>query len=306
MDRPMDRPMGERPKTWHYGLIARWWAEFNTATPEELAYYRDAIETYGQPALDLACGAGRLLLPLATEGLDVEGVDLSPDMLAQAAGLARTKGLSPNLHASALHELDLPRRYRTIYCCDSFGLGGQRAFDERAMARVYEHLEPGGAFVFNHYLPYDDVDKDRWAAWLPEHRRRSPAPWPESGDRRTFADGDEVELIGRGLEFDPLIQRYTREMRAVLRRNGEVIAIEENVLQENVYFTQELILMLRAAGFVDIRVEGLYNGRPVSADDTTVVFVARRAAEEGMRRQDERFASQWGMIGANAPDRETA
>ena len=45
--------MDERPKTWHYGLIARWWAEFNTASPGELAYYRSAIETYGQPALDL-------------------------------------------------------------------------------------------------------------------------------------------------------------------------------------------------------------------------------------------------------------
>ena len=271
--------MDERPRTWHYGLVARWWAEFNTATPEELAYYRSAIETYGQPALDLACGAGRLLIPLAAEGLDVDGVDLSPDMLAQAATLARSRSLSLALRASALHEMDLPRRYKTIYCCDSFGLGGQRDHDALAMSRVFDHLEPGGAFVFNHYLPYDEVDKDRWAEWLPEHRPKGPRDWPESGDRRTFADGDEIELLGRRLEFDPLLQRYTREMRAVLRRDGEVIAIEENVLQENVYFAQELILMLRAAGFLDIRVEGLYNGRPASADDSTVVFVARRPIE---------------------------
>lgn len=275
----MNGLMDERPKTWHYGLIARWWAEFNTATPKELAYFRSAIETYGEPALDLACGAGRLLIPLAAEGLDVDGVDLSPDMLAQAATLALSNGLRPGLHASALHEMDLPRRYRTIYCCDSFGLGGQRAHDELAISRVYEHLEPGGTFVFNHYLPYDEVDKDRWADWLPEHRPRGPNEWRESGDRRTLADGDELELIGRQLDFDPLLQRYTREMRAVLWRDGEVVAIEENVLQENLYFVQELILMLRLAGFVNIRVEGLYNGTPASADDSTVVFVAWRPSE---------------------------
>lgn len=268
--------MDGQPRTWHYGLIARWWAEFNTASPEELAFYRSAVETYGQPALDLSCGAGRLLIPLAAEGLDVDGVDLSPDMLAQAGALARARGLDPALHAAALHQMDLPRRYRTIYCCDSFGLGGNRAHDELALVRVYEHLEPGGTFVFNHYLPYDEVDKDRWADWLPEHRRRSASPWPESGDRRTFADGDEIELLGRYVDFDPLLQRYTREMRAMLRRGGEVIATEENVLQENLYFAQELQLMLRAAGFVDIRLEGLYNGRPVTADDSTVVFLARR------------------------------
>ena len=274
-----ERLTDERPKTWHYGLIARWWAEFNTATPEELAYFRSAIETYGEPALDLACGAGRLLIPLAAEGFDVEGVDLSPDMLAEAAALARGKGLSPALHTSALHEMDLPRRYKTVYCCDSFGLGGQRAYDELAMSRVYEHLVPGGAFVFNHYLPYDEVDKDRWADWLPEHRPKGPNDWRESGDRRTLADGDELELIGRYLDFDPLLQRYTREMRAVLRRGGKVIATEENVLQENLYFAQELVLMLRAAGFVDIRIEGLYSGSPASADDSTVVFTARRPSE---------------------------
>ena len=27
------------PQTWHYGLVARWWAEFNTADAEELAFY---------------------------------------------------------------------------------------------------------------------------------------------------------------------------------------------------------------------------------------------------------------------------
>ena len=74
--------MQDGPQTWHYGLIARWWAEFNVAAPEELAFYRSIIEHHGQPALDLACGTGRLLLPLLRAGLDVDGCDLSPDMLA--------------------------------------------------------------------------------------------------------------------------------------------------------------------------------------------------------------------------------
>jgi hypothetical protein len=26
--------MTDRPQTWHYGLVARWWAEFNTDGPE--------------------------------------------------------------------------------------------------------------------------------------------------------------------------------------------------------------------------------------------------------------------------------
>ncbi len=267
--------MEERPQTWHYGLVARWWAEFNTATTEELGYFRAAIEQFGEPALDLACGAGRLLVPLLAAGLDVEGADMSPDMLARAGEVAAMQGLEPVLHVSAMHELDLPRRYRTIYCCDSFGLGGHRIHDRLALRRIFDHLEPGGAFVFNHYYPYDD-DATGWARWLPGERAAYPRDWPAEGDRRVTADGDEIELLTRALEFDPFLQRRSLAMRATLRRDGRPLEEEESILQENLYFAQELLFMLEIAGFVAVTVEGPYTGRPAAPEDTVVVFVARR------------------------------
>ena len=62
------------PQTWHYGLVARWWAEFNEDGPE-IAYFRQFVEGDGQPALDVACGAGRLLLPYLRAGLDVDSIE---------------------------------------------------------------------------------------------------------------------------------------------------------------------------------------------------------------------------------------
>ena len=53
--------MSEQPQTWHYGLMAEWWAHFNVGGPE-IEYFRRYVER-GQPALDAGCGAGRLLLP---------------------------------------------------------------------------------------------------------------------------------------------------------------------------------------------------------------------------------------------------
>jgi SAM-dependent methyltransferase len=117
--------------TWHYGLVARWWAEFNREGPE-IESYRPFVEV-GQPALDAGCGTGRLLLPYLRDGLDVDGCDVSPDMLAECRRLASAEGLEPTLHTQALHELDLPRRYRTIVCCGTFGLGSTRGQDEDAL-----------------------------------------------------------------------------------------------------------------------------------------------------------------------------
>ncbi|MDP9300376.1 MAG: class I SAM-dependent methyltransferase [Actinomycetota bacterium] len=264
------------PQTWHHGLMARWWAEFKEPEPAELAFYRDAIEQFGEPALDLACGAGRLLLPLLGSGLDVDGVDASTDMLAQARQLAEAQGLTPSLIEQPMHELDLPRRYGTIFICDSFGVGGQRRHALRALERVFEHLQPGGALVFSHDLPYADEEAER-IRWLPS-KRGEPEPWPDEGDRRRFADGDELELLFRERSFDPLLQEAIYEVRARRWREGELVQHEEHAIVLPAFFAQEILLMLDTVGFTDVTIQGRYTGEPATGDDTRVVFVARGPA----------------------------
>jgi SAM-dependent methyltransferase len=272
----MSSVMDQRPQTWHHGLMARWWAEFNTAEPAELGYYRRAIERFGEPALDLGCGAGRLLVPLLEAGLDVDGADISADMLACASELAATHGLRPALHAQAFHELDLPRRYRTILSCDSFGIGGSRAQDRLALRRVFEHLEPGGAFVFSHELPYGGGHASRWERWLPGRRGSLPGDWPAQGERRRTADGDELELLVRLADLDPLLQRSTYEVRVRRWRDGSLVEEEEHRLHESLYFAQELLVLLAEAGFDPVEIEAAYAETPATPDDGAVVFVVRR------------------------------
>ena len=264
--------MPDEPRTWHYGLVARWWAEFSVASPGELAYYRAIIDRFGQPALDLASGTGRLLLPLLRAGLDVDGCDISQDMLALCREQAARDGLAPRLYAQASHELDLPRAYRTIYICDSFGIAG----GAEALRRCYRQLEPGGALVFNVSLPY--AEADRWNCWLPEHRRTLPEAWPETGDRRRASNGEEIELRSRRLDLDPLEQVWTREIRATLWRDGDVVREEVHTLREQAFFRNELLVLLTQAGFADIAVSGGYNGREPRREDESLVFLARKGA----------------------------
>jgi SAM-dependent methyltransferase len=267
--------MNQQTATWHYGLVARWWAEGQVTEPGEVAYFRRAIERFGEPALDVGCGTGRLLLPLLAAGLDVEGVDISGDMLSWAAELAVPQGLKPVLHAQAMHELRLPRRYRTIFICDSFGIGGDRAQDRLALERVCQHLEPGGVLVVTQELPYNMASM--WPEWQPAHRKPYPRDWPARGQRRSLPDDEELELLVRLSHFDPLLQRRTLDVRARLWRADRLVAEETHQLQENLYFVQELLLLLKASGFSTITVEGRYTGTPATPADGTVVLVAHRA-----------------------------
>ena len=262
--------------TWHYGLIARWWAEFNAAEPDELAYFQAAIRRFGEPALDLGCGTGRILIPLLRDGLDVDGSDVSADMIAEAEAQAAKAGFKPRLTAQPMHELGVQRRYRTIYMCGAFGIGGRRDHDREALRRAYHHLEPGGGLVIaNHEFPYT-ADEQGWARWLPRHRAGIPQTWPAAGDRRTTSDGDEIELLSRLAELDPLEQRRTMEIRARLWRGDQIVKEEAYSLKECLYFAQEVLLLLEEAGFRDLAVEGGYTGLPATADDATVTFVARK------------------------------
>jgi SAM-dependent methyltransferase len=266
----------EQPQTWHHGIVARWWAEFNVDGPE-ISYFQRFIADGGQPALDLACGTGRLLVPYLRAGLDVDGCDVSPDMLALCRERAEAEGLSPKLFAQAMHELDLPRRYRTVVVCGGFGLGANREQSGESLRRIYEHLEPGGILLLDNEAPY--ADAGLWRHWLKEERRELPKPWRNlgEGDRRQGSDGTAYELRSRIVELDPLAQSVTIEMRADMWRDGEHEA-EEHVLRMSLYFTPELVSLLERAGFDDITLRGDYTDEEPNADTDFVVFVAGKAA----------------------------
>jgi SAM-dependent methyltransferase len=266
--------MPPTPQTWHHGLVAKWWAEFNTGGPE-IPYFQRHVER-GQPALDVACGTGRLLIPFLEAGLDVDGCDVSPDMIALCRERAEQEGLSPTLFVQPMAELDPPRTYRTIYVCGGFGLGSTREQDAEALCRFHEHLEPGGTLVLDNENPY----AGGWPSqlWLAEERARLPTPRRplESLERRRGSDGAEYALVARVLAFDPLDQRLTWEMRAGMWVDGELVREEEHTLEITVYFKHELLLMLERAGFTDVVLHADHREEPPTADSKFLVFVAKK------------------------------
>ncbi len=97
--------------------------------------------------------------------------------------------------------------------------------------------------------------------------------WPAEGERRKFADGDEVEWLSKLSTLDPLEQRLMMDVRVRLGHLGEVVKEEGYRLEET--FVQKMLLMLDDAGFRDVQVEGGYSRRPATADDGMVVFATR-------------------------------
>lgn len=260
------------PETWHYGLVADWWAEFYT-DGAEIDYFGRFVER-GQPALDAGCGTGRLLLPWLRAGFDVDGCDVSADMVDRCREKALHEGFHPTLFVQPLHLLDPPRRYRTIIACGVFGLGSTRAEDQEALRRFHRWLEPGGTLALDNEVPY--AYAKRWPLWTKKQRLGLPEPWPTQGDRRRARDGSEHELRTRAIDLDPLDQSLTLEIRAD-RWLGETHAgRDERTISIRMYFRDELLLMLQQAGFASTVVRGDYTDEEANGDNDFLVLIARR------------------------------
>jgi SAM-dependent methyltransferase len=232
------------------------------------------IEEHGEPALDVACGTGRLLVPFLRAGLDVDGCDVSADMLALCREAAAREGLRPNLYEQAINALDLPRTYRTIVVCGGFGLGTTREQDIEGLRRLHAHLAPSGTLALDNEVPY--ADEKLWTRWPKGGREDLPRPMPPPRGRRLGSDGAGYELRSRLVAFDPLEQRATLEMLAEMWREGELIESGTYTLTLNLYFTHELVLLLERAGFAEVEVRAGYENRKPTAEDDFHVFLARK------------------------------
>jgi SAM-dependent methyltransferase len=257
-------------QVWHYGLMAEYWAHFKTDAAEA-PFFIESVRRFGEPVLDLGCGTGRILLPMLRAGLDADGCDISADMLRWAKEAAAREGFAPHLYAQAMHELELARRYRTIVICGAFGLGGTRENDLAGLRRCHQHLEPGGALVFNVQIEYSSAAWDLWRV-----PNGLPAPWPERGAPRVAPDGSEHYMQIRSLAADPLTQTHTREVRLEKRVAGQLVAAESYTLRDSMYLREEILLMLKVAGFERTTVQGDFTREEATARHEELVFTAQR------------------------------
>ena len=129
------------PETWHHGLVATWWAEFNDDFRPHEVGTSSAHRARRSARARVALRYRALLIPYLRAGLDVDGCDVSADMIEHCRVKARAKGSPRHLFVQAhARAVDPPRMYRTVVVCGAFGLGSTCAQDVEALARLQEVL----------------------------------------------------------------------------------------------------------------------------------------------------------------------
>jgi ubiquinone/menaquinone biosynthesis C-methylase UbiE len=245
------------------GLMARLWDAFRGDTthwPDQILFRKMARQR-GGALLDVGCGTGRLLLDLLSHGVDADGVDNSPEMLALCREKAAARGLSPLLYEQPMERLDLPRRYRTILVpSSSFQLLTDPNDAAEAMRRFSAHLEPGGMLA----LPFMEFGGDGGPLSTDWGTREVSLP-----------DGTLARRWSRS-SFDPVTRCESSEDRWEVVQGGVTIAAEHHRRSPATrsYTQAEAVRLLQDAGFSEIRLLHEFEETPASPDDRMFTAIA--------------------------------
>lgn len=252
------------------GLMAQTWDVLrgDTSRWADRFFYLELIEKYGQPVLDVGCGTGRLLLDYLAQGIDIDGVDNSTEMLALCREKAVAMGLAVNLYEQTMETLALPRCYRTILVpSSSLQLIIEPADVDKAMARFYAHLDPGGILAASIMTLWQEGDPLESA-------------WEKSMERPE--DGATIRRIARS-RYDPVMEyEHTEDLYQVIV-GGKVVAQEQHQRSPATrsYTQAQAQALFERAGFVDIKLYSEFTFEPVKPEDTLFTVVGQKPGASG-------------------------
>jgi SAM-dependent methyltransferase len=229
--------------------------------PCESFYTRLALRT-GGPVLELACGTGRLSVPLAEDGHAVVGLDNSAAMLGAARRKACEAAVEIEFVRGDMRSFDLGREFAlVIVSCNSLSHLVTNEELIGSLRRISRHLAPGGLLAF-------DVVNPRLTDLVRVDRKSTRLGVLESG-----TDGPAIEEL---LADDPVSQVRVLQLRV----NGRNERRWTEEMRLRTIFPQELSLLLNAAGLELAARFGDFDGNTLTGDSLNQVCIAHRCPED--------------------------
>ncbi|MDQ0876996.1 SAM-dependent methyltransferase [Paenibacillus sp. V4I3] len=230
-----------------------------------LRFVKESFERFGmKPStiVDLGCGTGNLTIPLALEGYQLTGIDLSEDMLAvaeQKTGEHKSQLRGGTIHwvQQDLREWDLGEQVDVaLSICDSLNYLLEEEDIVDAFRQTFKGLKPGGLFLFDVHTP------EQLFAY--------------ADSQPFFLNEDDVAYIWTS-ELDEERVQIEHELTIFVKDSGKdsFRRIDETHLQR-AYSLHWLKEMLLAVGFTEVQMAADFTWEQPTSMTERAFFIAKK------------------------------
>lgn len=246
-----------------YDLIAPFYDAEHASFDEDIDLYLHYAEMQTGPLLELACGTGRLLIPLAAQGYTLVGVDYSQPMLDIARRRVQQEGLESRITLAQqdMRSLNLGRQFSLAFIAlGSFAHLTSRKAQQQALAAIRKHVTLGGTFILD--ISNADI---RYMEHLSGQLLHLGTWTLDDGTMLTHLISPASSHSDHLLELTHFYDQH--------RQGGPVnrtIAISYLALIERT----EMELLLEQAGFAIKDIYGGYDLSPFSRESSRMVVIA--------------------------------
>ncbi|NLC16229.1 MAG: methyltransferase domain-containing protein [Firmicutes bacterium] len=230
--------------------------------------YLEFARRFGPDILELGCGTGRILIPLARAGFRITGIDCSDHMIARCQAKLSLEDESVRSRVNIVRQdvtgFELENRFNLIIApCNMLNHFPDHKVLIAMLRCVKRHLRPQGVFILDNSIP----------------------------DIPYMVDVNRVERIAvfeHPLTGTKLVHRFTATYDFVSQLEHTAVHLEEyddtdKLLRKAAYsttmtyhFPRELRAMLEAAGLEVFHEQGsLHEDCPIGPGSTEMVFFAR-------------------------------
>ena len=246
-----------------YDLIAPFYDSEHAQFDEDVDLYRNFAELCSGSLLELACGSGRLLLPLAREGHTLTGVDTSERMLALAQTRLQEEHTASRvtLVQQDMCALRLPEKYSLAFIAlGSFAHLTTRKAQQEALAAARAHVTKGGTFIV-------DISN-------------TDARYMEQMSGQLLLQGtwrrEDGSLLTHMVSPASSHTQHLLELTHFYDQHVQGGPINRTLVTTHLYLFErsEMELLLEQAGFVVKDVYGDYDLGPYTLESQRMIFIA--------------------------------
>ncbi len=242
---------------------------------EDVAFYLKAAEKIGRniDILELACGTGRVSIPLAEAGHNVAGLDLSGEMLdvfrEKTGSLDRETAGRIEIVKASMTDFSFNRKFDLIIV--PFRSFQALVREEEVMScllTVYRHLKSGGSFIVDVFNPYR---RPLDSSWL--------YPRTLLWEKRDCGKTIRRYHRGEGIDTEKQVIYPVLEFE-ITDADGTVVSYEDR-LALKYYYPEQLREILEGAGFEIIAADGDYKGGMIGDGSPEIIYTCGKVTGAG-------------------------